>query len=119
MSGKKISDFGQKFSDFGHEVSERGLAWLESRYPAKAAESIASDLRVPVSTARKWVSHLAPMSRGAFATAIIVHGPEFLCAALGPSAPAWLDEDARDAQRAALQSEIAEIEKRMADIDRA
>jgi hypothetical protein len=96
------------------EVAERVIAFLRETYPSKTAENVASDIGVSIHAVEKWLARESAPSLPTFGILAMAYGPEFV-ARVFPSLT-WLDPVVRRRMADKLESEIAERERRLAEI---
>jgi hypothetical protein len=104
---------GQTVGKFSRGVArdpERIVAFLNQLYPVKMAEAVEADTGIAAATVRKWP--LSAPSYAAFVRLICAYGPELLCACM-EAPPAWLTQAGRDAHRARIERQIADLSRQL------
>lgn len=91
---------------------DRVCAFLRSVYPSKTADQVAADTGIAAGTVRKWLEAKASPSGAAVVLLTAVYGPEFVCAVMDQP-PAWLHENARRAERARIEAQMAVLRARL------
>lgn len=113
MSGSKSPACGVINSLFGvcsgPELRERVTSFLRRRYPVKAAENVAADMRLPVGTVQKWFSRENTPNGPAVVRLILVYGPALL-ASLTEDTPDWLDKAAYEEEQAFYDRQIEQLQ---------
>ena len=99
------------------ESVKRAVAFIERLYPVKTGDNFKAATGISADTFRKWRDGVSAPGWRHSLRMILVFGPEFLAATLD-NPPAWLDAASRQEMAARLQSEIAERERRLADLRR-
>lgn len=101
-----------------HLIDFSGLvAFLRQEHPTKTAESVEALCGIPAPTVRKWLSGETTPSGAAPATLLLAYGPEAFASCV-KCAPRWLHAAVREEMTEKLESEIAERERRLADLRR-
>lgn len=88
------------------EISDRIVAFLRARHPAKWADAAAAELRVSRSTLAKLEERGSAPSLALFGRMGAVYGPDFIASVF--PAWSWLTPIGRAERQARLESEIAE-----------
>mgnify|MGYP001417885109 CR=1 FL=1 len=87
------------------------VGFLRRRHPVATAAAVAVETGVSAGTVENWLSAKSGLSGRAFAALAWHYGPDFLAAAW-EGCPWWLDAARRDAERARIDREIADLVER-------
>lgn len=91
----------------------RMACFFRSKYPTGTAAAVAADLGTSTRTAEGWLGSNPSTPRAThLVMGILTYGPEFL-AILLPEPLDWVSEAARNAQRAKVLQEIADLERQL------
>ena len=112
MSGSIGARFRANFIDFSGLV-----AFLRQEHPSKTAEAVEAHCGIPAATVRKWMAGETNPNGFALAVLVLAYGPESFAACVKCS-PDWLKQAVQQEMAARLENEIAERERRLADLRR-
>lgn len=91
------------------EIDLDGLPrFLRERHPDKTAQHVQARTGVPADTVRKWLLGVAVPSLKTALQLLCAYGPEVLVA-MFREPPDWLDAEAREAEQARMEAEVAAL----------
>ena len=100
----------RRFEELDREFGDNLCSFLREAHPEKTSVNVQAATGISAKTVDNWLSGVAAPRAVHFVRLFLTYGPEFLCACLRDTAPAWLTEAGQASASAHLDAQIAALE---------